>query len=436
MIGALSRPIDKAILIYFRICTGILMSQELINSLIIGKFTEYTDPKFHFTYHFFDWVTPWPYWGMVAHYMITVLAGFGVAAGLWFRFSAVILFLGYTSLFLMEMSEYINHHYLYCLISFWMIFLPLKNDNKSTAPAWTLYLILFHMGLAYFFGGIAKLNSDWLSGTPMNIFLTERKNYPLGFFYTQSWAPLLFSYGGVLFDLLIVPMMAIPKTRKVGLVASILFHISNVMMFGLATFPWYSLVLTSMFFDPSWPRKIPGFNSLIGTKKDEKTESLSPLLAGVLATYVMVHLFLPLRHWVLYPDNPSWTEEGHMFSWRMMLRDKQGHVNFQVQNKSTKQMHFISPRLYLSQRQVDDLRGNPDMILQFAHFLRDKFEREWKTEVAVFASSQISLNGRMKKEMIKKGTDLAQEKRSIAAYNWIMPLEEEPLLTSTKEGQK
>lgn len=421
MLEALSRPIDKAILIYFRICTGLLMSQELINSILIGKFREYTDPQFHFTYQFFPWISPWPYHGMLIHYLVTIFAGFMVAAGIFYRFFAVILFLGQSSLFLMEMSEYINHHYLYCLLSFWMIFLPLKNDERSTAPAWTLYLILFHMALAYFFGGIAKLNSDWLNGTPMDLFLAVRTHLPLGTLYSQSWAPLFFSYGGVVFDLLIVPMLLFPKTRKAGLIASIIFHISNVMMFGLSTFPWFSLVLTTMFFDPSWPRKIPYFNQFIAPTKEEETSPVGPILTALLAVYVMVHVVLPFRHFVLYPGNPDWTEEGHMFSWRMMLRSKSGKVYFTVQNG--KQKRIIFPKEYLTQRQIKDLLGNPDMILQFSHFLRDKFQMEWKMPVEVYASSRVSLNGRPATEIIKPGTNLAKEERSIKPYQWVLPMD-------------
>ena len=434
MIGALSRPIDKAILIYFRIFAGILMAQELINSLIIDKFSEYTSAKFHFTYLFIDWIRPWPYTGMILHYLITILAGYMVAAGVYYRFFAIILFLGQTSLFLMEMSEYINHHYLYCLISFWMIFLPLTNDKKSTAPAWCLYVLLFHISLAYFFGGIAKLNPDWLSGSPMDIFLAARTNYPLGFIYSQTWAPLLFSYGGLLFDLLIVPIMIFPLTRKYGLIMSILFHISNVLMFGLATFPWFSLLMTSMFFDPSWPRKIPKLNQLMPAKKYESVSPVSPLLLTTLAVYMGAHIFLPLRHY-LYPGNTNWTEEGHMFSWRMMLRSKSGDIKFHVQIKNTNQLITVDPKQYLTARQLSDMSTHPDMILQFSHFLRDQYQNQFKSPVAVFASSRVSLNGRKKTQLIKPGTDLAKVKRTLKPYSWIDPLNESSSLVSGLRSQ-
>mgnify|MGYP006194848469 FL=1 len=128
----LFKPIDAAILIYFRIFAGILMAQELINGLIIGKFDQYVLPKFHFSYMFFEWVSPWPYWGMVLHYAITIFAGFAVAFNFHYRLFSIILFCGYSVLFLFDQTEYINHTYLYCLISFWMM---VAVDRRSTVPA-------------------------------------------------------------------------------------------------------------------------------------------------------------------------------------------------------------------------------------------------------------------------------------------------------------
>lgn len=398
------------------------MSQELINHLLNGKFHEYIYPRFHFSYLFFDWVKPWPYWGMVVHYALTIFSGYAVAFNFHYKIFSFLLFLGYTLLFLMEQTHYINHAYLYCLISFWMIFLPLDKNNKS-APAWTLYLILFHICLAYFFGGLAKLNPDWLSGTPMDLFLKARTDYPLGFIYKQNWAPYAFSYGGVFFDLLIVPMMIFRQTRIMGLIFSVIFHVSNILMFGLATFPWFSLLLTTMFFDPSWPRRIPILKNFMPWGIERAQEfRVDKKLITVLSIYALVHLSLPFRH-LLYPGDANWTEEGHMFSWRMMLRSKSGDVNFFVKRKNKEVMELVDIDQHISKKQKADLLGNPDMILQFAHYLRDEYRKKG-SEVSVYASSRVSLNGRPKLELIESGTDLAQEERTIAPYTWVRPLPE------------
>jgi hypothetical protein len=332
----------------------------------------------------------------------------------------------------MESANYINHFYLYCLLSFWMIFLPLDKNNK-TAPAWMLYLILFHMGLAYFFGGIAKLNSDWLSGTPMDIFLKHRHNYPLGFIYNTNWAPYAFSYAGIFFDLLIVPMLLIRSTRIFGLCLSILFHVSNIMMFGLATFPWFSLLLTSMFFDPSWPRKVPLLRNFMpwGLERAQNFK-IHPALTTVLCLYLLVHVTLPFRH-LLYPGVTSWTEDGHMFSWRMMLRNKQGNVNFFVKKPGDPNLELVDVFQHITMKQFQDMIGKPDMILQFSQYLQNHYKKKWKQEVSIYASSRVSLNGRPYFEMIEPGTDLSKKARTILPYDWVRPLPDSSKQTVVKQ---
>src|SRR5207342_1729744 len=90
--------------------------------------------------------------------------------------------------FLLEEARYLNHFYLLCLISFLLVFLPahrafsvdaqLKPKLRSrVAPAWTLWLMRFQVGVVYFFGGIAKLNGDWLRGVPLDAWLAKRSHF-------------------------------------------------------------------------------------------------------------------------------------------------------------------------------------------------------------------------------------------------------------------
>jgi vitamin K-dependent gamma-carboxylase len=223
---------------------------------------------------------------------------------------------------------------------------------------------------------------------------------------------------------LIVPLMTFRPTRVFGLILSIAFHLSNIMMFGLATFPWFSLLLTTMFFDPSWPRKIPIIRKFMPWGIERYKEySPNPVLLSLLAAYVLIHALLPFRH-LLYPGVTSWTEEGQMFAWRMMLRYKQGQVHFFIQDKISKKMIRADLKEHITQNQYIDMVGKPDMILQLAHYLKDHYERTWNSEVSVFASSRISFNGRPTIEMIQPGVDLGLERRSVLPYQWIRPLNE------------
>ena len=39
---------------------------------------------------------------------------------------------------------------------------------------------------------------------------------------------------------------------------------------------------------------------------------------------------VPTRHFFVYEGNPSWSEEGHLAAWHMMLRTKKGEMMLMV----------------------------------------------------------------------------------------------------------
>ncbi|HLT22124.1 MAG TPA: HTTM domain-containing protein [Bacteriovoracaceae bacterium] len=416
----LNAPIDSAALIFFRFATGILLICELINGIFLGKINQYTAPSFHFSYLFTPFIKPLPYWGVIAQYLVIIGAALCVSLGKFYRVSSVVLFFSFTHLFLSEMSEYINHAYLYCLMLFWLMILPLdEKEITKTHPRWMLWLILFHLGLAYFFAGVAKINTDWLRATPMDIFLEQRSNHPLGFFYKQGWTPLFFSWGGLIFDLTIIFLLMIPRTRTFAFIGAALFHLSNVFMFGLASFPWYCLILSALFFSPSWPRKLWGFNQLTTSVVEGRMNNFkmtTPTLS-LLVFYLVIHLCLPLRHF-LYPHSPSWSEEAHHFSWRMMLRTKKGSISF-IGEKEDGKKFVINPLQFLTVRQFEKMKGHPDMILQFAHFLGKEYEKKGE-KIKIYCYSQISLNNHPPRPIIDHQVDLLQVPRTIRPYSFIL----------------
>jgi len=143
----------------------------------------------------------------------------------------------------------------------------------------------------------------------------------------------------------------------------------------------------------------------------------------VLALFVAWQILMPLRH-LLYPGNVSWTEGGHRFSWRMKLRDKQGHVTFSVWSPSARTSWEVDTRHYLERWQEEEMAARPDMILQFAHFLAEESQRQGFAGVEVHARSSVSLNGRKPQPMIDESVDLAKQPRSLLPAAYILPPEE------------
>ena len=118
----------------------------------------------------------------------------------------------------------------------------------------------------------------------------------------------------------IVPLLMWRRTRIAGFVGVLFFNFTNAVVFHIGIFPWLAIALSTMFFDPGWPRRY------IVLKADRAaapvdTARCSWVVLAFLVVYVSWQLFLPLRH-RLYPGNVSWTEEGHLYAWHMKLRGK------------------------------------------------------------------------------------------------------------------
>ena len=60
--------------------------------------------------------------------------------------------------------------------------------------------------------------------------------------------------GGLFHDLLVVPLLLHPRTRRLGILWSLAFHGLNKLLFSIGVFPEMALALSIVFLDPAWPR--------------------------------------------------------------------------------------------------------------------------------------------------------------------------------------
>jgi hypothetical protein len=304
-----------------------------------------------------------------------------------------------------------------------------------------------------------------------------------------EWALWVISYGGIAFDFLIVPALLWKRTRAIAVLCAVGFHVSNVFLFNIGVFPWLMLAATTLFFDPWWPRRIPGWDrlgaadlSLVLRRLREFLQTprsrlrwgafvggmlvLFPLLAVSSAFAVALHamvrstapaaaerpkgspvydaidllprriviffcvwlaaqLLIPLRHH-LYPGNVAWTEEGHMFSWRMKLRSKRGSVRFHAEDRQSGRRWEVDPRQELSSRQIRKMAGRPDFIRQYAVHLAERY-RQQGLDVKVTAEARTSLNYRKRRTFIDPEVDLGRERGSILPYRWVTDMPDDPV---------
>jgi vitamin K-dependent gamma-carboxylase len=336
------------------------------------------------------------------------LAAAGVMVGFLYRIAAPVYFLAFTYSFLLDQTRYLNHFYLVCLISFLMCFLPAerafsvdallrRNIRSAVVPAWTLWLLRAQVGIPYFYGGIAKLNSDWMyGGEPMRSWLRPLTRVPGGGpIFTADWVVYSFVIGGLLLDLLVVPLLLWRRTRLFAFAAAVVFNLINGVIFDIGIFPWLMLGALLIFFPPELLRRFarafmssgeaspdaePSQASVSATTIEETRScpsltSSQKLVAGLLAAYLAVQLLFPLRHY-LYPGDVSWTEEGHNFSWHMKLRTKGGEAVFTVTHPGSGQTWTIKPEDYLKPHQAMKMTTKPDLILLFGQYLAEEKRRE------------------------------------------------------------
>ncbi len=440
-------PVDISFLVYLRIIFGAIMLWEVWRYFSYDWIRRYyIEPTFYFHYFLFDWVRPWPGDGMYLHFYFLGALATCIMIGLWYRVATVLFFLGFTYVFLLDQTRYLNHFYLISLLGFLMIFVPAHRAfsvdawrhpkiRSDVAPAWTLWLLRAQIAIPYFYGGLAKLNGDWLRGEPMRMWLGERTDFPVvGPLFTEEWMVYSFVSGGLLLDLLIAPLLLWRRTRAFAFAAAVLFHLFNAQLFQIGIFPWFMLAATVIFFPPDLTRRLFAAPFRSRRRQERPTHSGAAfdsnsvtsaqyVTLAFLAVYLTLQALVPLRHF-LYPGNVNWTEEGHRFSWHMKLRDKAGDALFTATNPASGETWVIDPDTYLTMRQRSVMATHPDMILQFTRYLAEEMRRQGRGDVEIRAQVLASLNGRKQQLLIDPSVNLAGQKRNLLPAAWIVPLME------------
>lgn len=435
-------PVDIASLAVFRIVFGAILFWEVWRYFEGGWIrSHYIDRYLHFKYFGFEWVKAWPGEWMYVHFAVLGVLSLCVMLGLFYRLSMALVTLGYAYWFLLDQTRYLNHLYFVVLLCLLMCFVPAHRARSidawrrpqmqpKTAPSWSLWLLRAQVGLVYFYAGVAKLNADWLRGAPLDEWLAARDDMPLiGRILAHEWALPFFGYGGLVFDLLVVPLLLWKPTRVAAFIVAIFFHVMNKWMFDIGIFPAVGIAVTTLFLAPDWPRRLTLFFSPAEAPIDGESVSVVParVRAAVLygcGLFLAIQVLVPLRHF-LYPGNVHWTEEGHRFSWHMKLRDKDSErVDFWITNPRNGRRWSIDLHEYLSSKQRSRVGTRPDMTLQFAHFLAERLERQERGPVEVRCEAWTSLNGRKPQLLIDPQVDLGKQPRNLRHADWILPLTE------------
>jgi hypothetical protein len=412
LVQRLFSPVSAAPLARFRVLFGALMAWETWRYWSNGWIaSHYLQPSFHFTYYGFGWVKPLPGSWMYGLFAALGILALAIACGWRYRLVMPLFAAGFAYVFLIDQAFYLNHWYLIVLLSILLSAIPTPSFRGMTA-AWTVWLLRGQLLLVYLYAGVAKLDGDWLQAVPLKAYLASKSDLPvIGPLLDEPWTSAFFSYGGLAFDLLIGPALVWHRSRPYALAAAAGFHLLNASLFPIGVFPWLMLAATFALF---WPRREE-------EKGGDAKMKHRRLVVGFLAGWAAVQVFLPLRHF-LYPGNSNWTEEGHRFSWHMMLRSKKGAARFFAVDPRTDLAREIDVARFLTGKQIKEMSYRPDMILQFAHHAADVIERDSGVRPQVRVAARASLNGRPAQALIDPEIDLASRSRSLAPADWIVPL--------------
>ena len=426
----------------YRIGFGVLVMFSIARFWFNGWIESlYLEPNFHFSYLGFSWVKPLGIYTYLI-FFICFFSAFFVMLGYKYRISIIILFLSFTYIELMDKTTYLNHYYLVSSLSFLMIFLPcssyfsLDSKNNKKIPKWTIDSLKLMLLIVYLYAGLAKVNSDWLfNAQPLKIWLKTKYTIPLigDTLLQQDFTYYIFSWGGMLYDIFIPFLLLYRRTRFFAFIMVIIFHVLTRILFpAIGMFPVIMIFSCIIFFDSDVHNKILSFIKKILRIREVESENpeyfsnikMQKVSLLIVSTFFVLQILFPLRS-TLYPGELLWTEQGYRFSWRVMLIEKAGYTSFKVVDNLTGNSELVNNNLYLTKFQEKQMSFQPDMIIEYAHYLADVYSDRGFGDISVYADSYVTLNGRPSQKFINPEIDLIKQKRGFKNKDWILPLDDE-----------
>lgn len=443
-IAYLRQPIKAAPLAVFRILFGVLMAFATVR-FVAGGWVEkyYVTPIYHFKYFGFEFI---PNLGQYTYilFAITFLSAIGIALGYKYKYSTVLFFLSFTYCELIDKTYYLNHYYFVSIIGFLLIFIPANSYFSLDAkrypkiafhkiPRYNIWVIKAMLCIVYFYAGLAKLNSDWLiKAMPLQIWLPSRDYLPvLGGLFQKEWIHYIMSWSGALYDLSIPFLLCYKRTRVFAFVLVIIFHVLTRILFPIGVFPYIMICSTLIFFTASFHETIIAklkaifkINSIHHYKVFVWAPNFkNRFITTTFALFFAFQVIFPFRY-LWYPDELFWTEEGYRFSWRVMLVEKGGFVQYKIVNPESGNWFYVDHSKFLTDYQEKQLRTQADFILEFAHFLEQYYKDKGIKNPEVYVNSYIALNGRLSQRYIDPKVDLTKVKDSWKHKDWIMPFKD------------
>jgi len=441
-------PQSIAPLVVFRILFGLATLISTTRFLVLDWVDlHFVDTQVQFKYFGFEWVQLAPPVIMYAIHYLLILASLGIVFGAFYRISITLFFVLFTYCELIDITYYLNHYYFVSIVAFMLIWVPANayfsydsfNNKKwvrTQIPAWNIYIFKWQLCLVYFFAGLAKINETWLlEALPLKIWLPANSHFPfIGWLFQYPITAYIFSWAGMLFDLCIGFFLFYAPTRFYAWLLVIIFHALTGALFQIGVFPLVMVVSTLIFFSAAFHQKILHFLSRLfpypflsepSTIRNPNYPSAGRqnLVIMVCILWFSFHVLFPLRY-VLYPGNFYWTEEAYRFGWRVMLMEKAGTATFYVYDKNTQREGVVDNTTFLNSHQEKQMAMQPDLILQYAQFLKKHYQEQGLAVEKVRAEVYVTLNAKPSKLLFNEHLNLLAISDSWAPKYWLNRFEE------------
>ena len=412
-------------LVTLRRCFALLVLFSTIRFVLNGwVHTQVLDPTWTFPFDGFEWLPRPNVWGAASLFSGMMLGGLLMLREQGARLGALLFFLCFTYVELLDKSNYLNHYYFVSLVAFMLIWLP-TTWRTPQVPKVVVFSFRFMLGLVYGYAGLAKLNADWiLHAQPLAMWLPQHSAVPvLGKCFAMREVAFLFSWAGAAFDLVAPFALFSDRVRPYFYPILVTFHVLTWVLFPIGVFPWVMIACTTVFFTDSWHEALwAKLQKWLPQAKLTPTEVKWPSWKQVaLVTFLLIQGVFPWRH-LAYDGSVFWHEAGYRFGWRVMLMEKAGWTTFFIQNEEGEEREFPTGS-FLTPNQDKMMSTQPDLMVQTAKHIRQIWDDAYGERVKVRAEVWATLNGRRSQLMVDPFEDLASLENGWEPRTFVLPLD-------------
>lgn len=372
----LGTPVDAASLAVFRVLYGLSLLAGL--ALLWGQLQPlYLTPKFHFSYTGFAWVPLWPGHGLQWHVVAMALCATGITLGLFYRTCCALFFAGAAYLFLLERTLYLDVLYLVLALNLLMCFVPFTTRGSSErhfVPAQRRWSLDAWRG-AVIRGGTAP---RWAVHSLQIILAVLMFSALLSFARVYDGAGTLAS------------QVIAAGLQPAALI--LLFSAAGLLVLALPDWVYHGKQQQSA-------ASVPEAASQEGA-------ALPPGALAILGAFLLFHALFPLHVFFDFAGATWIDAEGKPLNARTCASI------FNVRDLAGESRWNVNPNTRLSPGQVRAASADPELVLQFAHHLKDLWWRKHSTEVVVRARVSCTLDGHGYGLVLDPQRDLAQLERS------------------------